>query len=139
MEAIHDLVVCSSDSTNTKGREGEISLRLPQPLTNSGGGVVRLKKLLISHAKKGPIWVSLDVGEPSVMTNASRREIVGIYHCEGSKLRTYSWGESSIALPLRVGTISSLTLRFYNPFTKLPLAFHPGQTPLIVAHLQIQL
>ena len=134
--ATHDIICCSADASNVGGREGEISIRLPSPLPATGGVLV-LKKLVVSRAQRGPFWVWADVGQPSVLSDGTFKEIIGVYHCDGNKNRTYVYPESDIRLPLRPGTLSSLTLRFANPLTHRPIAFQKGLPPLIVAHLQI--
>jgi hypothetical protein len=132
-----DIVLCSSDDSNLVGRADEISIRLPSPVSVGSEARICLQQLLLSHASKGPFWVSLDVGQPSVVSNGAGAQLLGIYHCDGSKLRTYVYPQSPIFLPLRTRVLTTLTLKLFNPQTKAPITIHRGHTGLLIAHLQI--
>lgn len=132
-----NVILSSQDESNVSNRDGELAIRLPQPLNIGQTGRISLEKLIIGHARKGLILVTLDEADARVLSDGKEVSILGVYHGNGSKLQTYSFPASSILLPIRSKTLSSLTLRVSDPLTGSPVTFHKGHKPLIIAHLQI--
>lgn len=133
-----DIILCYTDESNVSSRKGEISIRFPTPIQlGSNGGSLSLMKLLVSHATKGPLWVSADIGSAAVLSDGVYQDTLGLFYCDGGKHKTYTFAGSDIKLPLKSPNISSLTLRFYNPLTNTPIEFHKSTQPQIVAHVQI--
>ena len=132
-----NVILSSWDSKNIGGRTGEITVRFPTPIDVGSGATIHLKKLVVGQATRGPIFVCSDAGSSSVLSNGDLQSILGVYFCQGRKNQTYSFGESELILPVRVRSLSSITLSLINPTTSSPVTFHQSTTPVILAHLEI--
>lgn len=133
-----NVILSSWDSSNIGGKQGEITVRFPSPIEMGPEATIHLKKLIIGQAMRGPVCVCSDAAASSVLSNGEFRRMLGTYFCQGRKNQTYSFGESEIVAPVRVRSLSSLSVSLLDPRTNTPTAFHPSTTPVILAHLQIK-
>lgn len=129
-----DIILCSADKSNLTSRDAEICIRLPRPIPLKNA-TVSVHSIQLTNATKGPVWVFAEFGNPTVISDGQKKEILGVYHCDGGTGKTYCLDGSNVWLPLGPCTVSSVTLRLVNPVTNQPITFH--RNPLIVAHLQI--
>ena len=133
--AQHHIILSSADEENLNSRQGEVSIRLPKPLSVRNGRV-RLTKLMLGGAKRGLVWATCDTGESLVLSNADYQPILGIFHCDGMRNKVYSYEAGDTWLPVRGATISRLTLRLVDPATRKPISFH-SNSQTIIAHIVI--
>lgn len=133
--AQHHIILRSTDDENLKSRLGEVSIRLPKPLSIRNGRV-RLAKLMLGGAARGLVWATCDTGESLVLSGNDYQPILGIFYCDGLRNKTYTYPAGETWLPVRGATVSRLTLRLVDPVTQKPIAFH-NNSPTIVAHIII--
>ena len=130
-----DIVISSWDAGNVGGQAAELSIRLPKPLRVSAESRISLEKLILNRPGKSYIWVMVDVAQPKVYAGGDYNHLLAVFHCEGSKKRSFTFHSSSICLPLRNTYISNITLRLIDPITYTPIAFAADGSSM--AHIRI--
>ena len=133
--AVENIVICSWDEWNIGGEADELNVRLIKPLRLGPNSRISLEKLILTNAEKGHVWVTIDAAVPVVMTRGGLEQLLGVYHCEGVRNRTYSFFTSSLSLPLRSHSLSTISVRLIDPITNSPIKFHKDPRSLI--HLQV--